>query len=185
MSAYVHLDRRIAFTCYGLTLLALGNGAADIISASVASTSDIFLAVGGAVGAGLFISTVTMAATILSFAKEVQVYLRVIATDEQQGVHQIHDRIHEYTTSVGQLHPQSVSSDLGQSPLDLLQHLCRVRNIRLIRSFVVYAVISDKAHNRFEPSMGTACSNPILIELRSIEAGARSDPENRTYILDL
>jgi len=53
--------------------LALGNGASDIVSTAVASKNDIFVSVGGALGAGLFISTITTATTILSSHKEVQV----------------------------------------------------------------------------------------------------------------
>jgi sodium/potassium/calcium exchanger 6 len=56
-----------------VTLLALGNGAPDIVSAIVASGSDIFVAVGGALGTGLFLSTITTGATILVGQKEVQV----------------------------------------------------------------------------------------------------------------
>lgn len=54
-------------------MLALGNGASDIVSTVVASGNDIFIAVGGALGSGLFLSTITTATTILASQKEIQV----------------------------------------------------------------------------------------------------------------
>lgn len=51
----------------GVTLLALGNGAPDVITAAVAGGSDdggISIAIGSIFGAGLFVTTATLASVI-------------------------------------------------------------------------------------------------------------------------
>lgn len=60
----------------GVTLLALGNGAPDIISSLSAASSDtggMFLAVGSLTGAGLFVTGVVSAVVILSSPKTIHV----------------------------------------------------------------------------------------------------------------
>jgi solute carrier family 24 (sodium/potassium/calcium exchanger), member 6 len=60
----------------GVTLLALGNGAPDVISslsAASSSSGGMFLAVGSLVGAGIFVSGVVSAVVMLSSPKPIHV----------------------------------------------------------------------------------------------------------------
>ena len=58
-SAHVYVDPQLSQNVAGVTLLALGNGAPDLFSAfSATNSGSPDLAVGGAVGSGLFITTV-------------------------------------------------------------------------------------------------------------------------------
>lgn len=58
---------RLSETVAGVTLLALGNGAPDVITAVVAGGDDddgISIAIGSIFGAGLFVTTATLAVVI-------------------------------------------------------------------------------------------------------------------------
>jgi len=68
----------------GVTLLALGNGAPDVISslsAASSSSGGMFLAVGSLVGAGLFVSGVVSAVVILSSPKPIHVLGKAFLRD--------------------------------------------------------------------------------------------------------
>ena len=63
LSKVFHLSETVA----GVTLLALGNGAPDVITAIIAGGDDddgISIAIGSIFGAGLFVTTVTLASVI-------------------------------------------------------------------------------------------------------------------------
>lgn len=61
---------KLSETVAGVTLLALGNGAPDVITAIIAGGSDggggISIAIGSIFGAGLFVTNATLASVIIS-----------------------------------------------------------------------------------------------------------------------
>ena len=67
----------------GVTLLALGNGAPDVITAIAASGDDegIFLAVGSLMGGGLFISGIVSAVVMFASDKPIHLLGRTLTRD--------------------------------------------------------------------------------------------------------
>jgi len=67
----------------GVTFLAFGNGAPDVISALSASGGDegIYLALGSLLGAGLFVTSVVASVVILSAKKPIDVLPKVFLRD--------------------------------------------------------------------------------------------------------
>ena len=73
---------KISESVAGVTFLAFGNGAPDVISALSASGGDgIYLAIGALLGAGLFVTWVVAAVVILSAPKPIEVFPQVFLRD--------------------------------------------------------------------------------------------------------
>lgn len=79
MSEYLKLSEALA----GVTLLAFANGAGDVVTAIVASSSKegVSYNVGALYGAGFFVLTLVIALTIQSSKTEIKVYKSVIFRD--------------------------------------------------------------------------------------------------------
>jgi Ca2+/Na+ antiporter len=82
--AKISMTFKLSESLAGVTLLALGNGAPDVITALAASGSDdggIFLAVGALMGGGLFISGIVSAVVMFSADKPIHLLGRTLTRD--------------------------------------------------------------------------------------------------------
>jgi sodium/potassium/calcium exchanger 6 len=79
----ISLKLKMSESLAGVTLLAFGNGAADVLSAFSASGGEdgTYLALGALLGAGLFVTCIVAAAVLLSSKHAIHVLPRVILRD--------------------------------------------------------------------------------------------------------